>query len=112
MPAPDDRRNQMLDLARRWRDSGATARAFAQEHGVTPWTLYYWRDRLAKPDRPKRRSRRAPRVKLAPVRLVAPAADKGGDVEVILVSGDRVRMSTAVSAETLRCVIQVLRTGC
>jgi hypothetical protein len=109
----------MTDEIRCWtlRDGGETAAPprehLAQKHGVTPWTVYYWRDRLAKPDRPKRRSRRAPRVKLAPVRLVAPAAaEKGGDVEVILVSGDRVRMSTAVSAETLRCVIQVLRTGC
>ena len=32
---------------RRWRESGQSARAFAQEQGVTPWTLYYWRKRLA-----------------------------------------------------------------
>jgi len=35
MQAQEDRRSMMLDLARRWRDSGVKARAFAQEHGVT-----------------------------------------------------------------------------
>ncbi len=45
MPAPNDRTDRMLDLARRWRESGQSARAFAQEQGVTPWTLYYWRER-------------------------------------------------------------------
>ena len=55
MPAPDHRRNQMLDLARRWRESGASARAFAEEQVVTPWTLYYWSERLTTENRPKRR---------------------------------------------------------
>jgi len=111
MPAPDDRRDQMLDLARRWRDSGMKARAFAQEQGVTPWVLYYWRERLLRQDRSARR-RPSRRVRLARVRVVTDAKHEGADLEIVLCSGDRVRMSAEVSVETLRRVVQVLRAGC
>jgi len=112
MQAQENRRNAMLELARRWRESGAKARAFAQEHGITTWTLYYWRKRLARDERPvRRRRRRSRRVTLAPVRLVA-SDGSGHDLEVMLASGDRVRVPADVSAETLQRVIQVLRTAC
>src|SRR5713226_5398581 len=75
MPAPDDRRTKMLELARRWRDSGVKARVFAQEQGITPWTLYYWRQRLASQDRPTRQRRRSRRATLAPVHVVVGARD-------------------------------------
>jgi hypothetical protein len=113
MPAPDDRRNQMLDLARRWRDSGARARAFAQEHGVTPWVLYYWGQRLAREERPTRRRKPLRRVKLASVHVVASAArDGGGELEIVLASGDRVRVAETISPEALCRVVQVLRASC
>jgi len=60
MQAQEDRRQQMLELARQWRDSGLNARAFAEGHGVTPWTLYYWRERLTKPERRRRRQGNRP----------------------------------------------------
>jgi hypothetical protein len=112
MPAPDDRRTQMLDLARRWRDSGRSARAFAQEQGVTPWALYYWRERLEGKERPKvrRKPRSSARVQLAPVHVVTGGEGCGGDVEIVLASGDRVRVAASVSADILRRVVQVLRT--
>src|SRR5438309_11889948 len=79
MQAQEDRRQQMLELARQWRDSGLNARAFAAGHGVTPWTLYYWRERLAKPERRRRRQGGSGRGKLAPVH-VGPRPDlRGGD---------------------------------
>lgn len=112
MQAQDDKRNAMLDLVRRWRESGATAKAFAQEQGVTPWTLYYWQQGLPSEARPTRRRRRARRVTLAPVHVVASAAAGGEDLEVILAGGDRVRVPPGVSAEMLRRVVQVLRTAC
>ena len=111
MPAPDDRRDKMLDLARRWRESGLKARAFAQEQGVTPWVLYYWRQRLARQDRPMRR-RRSRRVPLARVRVVSDVGTESDDLEIVLVSGDRVRIPAGASVETVRGVMQVLRGGC
>jgi transposase-like protein len=113
MPAQDDRRHERLELARQWRDSGASARAFATEHGVTAWTLYYWRQRLASQDQPRRRPRRRSRgVKLAPVHVVTVAKDEASDVEILLAGGDRVRVAAGVSVETLRRVVQALRTAC
>jgi hypothetical protein len=112
MPVPEGRRTKMLELVRRWRDSGVKARVFAQEQGVTPWTLYYWRQRLVSLDRSTRRRRRSRRVTLAPVHVVAGARDVGGDLEILLASGDRVRVGAGVSADTLRQVVAVLRTAC
>ena len=114
MSTPESRRAQMLDLARRWRESGAKARPFAQEHGVTPWTLYYWRQRLdgASPKRRRPRRRPARRATLAPVHVVTDPAGREDGLEIVLASGDRLRASAAVSAETLRRVLQVLRARC
>jgi hypothetical protein len=112
MQAPEDRRQQRLELVRQWRESGMTARAFAEGHGVTPWTLYYWRERLTKVERPPRRRRRSRPVKLAPVHVVASADLGSGDLEVILAGGDRVRIRASASAEMVRRVIDVLRTAC
>jgi hypothetical protein len=111
MPAPDDRRDKMLDLARRWRESGMKARAFAQEQGVTPWVLYYWRQRLTRQERPVRQ-RRSRRVPLARVRVVSDVRNEADDLEIVLVSGDRIRIFAGASVETFRRVVQVLRGGC
>jgi len=114
MPAPDDRRNHKLDLARQWQASGRSARAFAQEQGVTPWTLYYWRERLSGEERPKarRKPRSSARAQLAPVHVVTDAEHRSGDVEIVLANGDRVRVAASVSADILRRVVQVLRASC
>src|SRR4030095_2719587 len=111
MPAPDERRDKMLDLARRWLDSGMKAPAFAREQGVTPWVLDYWRQRLPAAKQPRRRRKPSRRIKLAPVDVVGSAArDSGGGIEIVLTSGDRVCVSATIAAETLRRVVQVLRT--
>jgi hypothetical protein len=113
MQAQEDRRSAMLDLARRWRDSGTGARLFAQEHGITPWTLYYWRKQVVQLERPTRRRRRSRReVTLAPVQVMAAGVESTGDLEIIFVSGDRLRVSADASVETLRRVVQALRTAC
>jgi transposase-like protein len=105
----------MFDLVRRWRESGTAARAFANEHGVTPWTLYYWRERLANEEQPARRPRRGTRVRpkkttLVPVRVVPD--DSTGALELILTTGDRVRVPARVAVDTLRQVVQILRAAC
>lgn len=110
--AQADHRNKMLALARGWRESAAPARVFAQEHGVTTWTLYDWRQRAIHDEGAARRRCRPTRVRLAPVHVVTAATDPGGDLEIVLASGDRVRVSAAVSVEALRRVVQVLRTAC
>ena len=112
MQAPDDRQQQMIDLVRRWRESGVAAHVFAQEHGVTPSALYYWRDRLRQTARPSPPwHQRA--VTLAPVHLVdEAAADPGPTVEIVLATGDRLRYPVTMPVETVRRLIQTLRTRC
>ena len=116
MRAPNDRTDRMLDVARRWRESGQSAGAFAQEQGVTPWTSYYWPERLAgeKARRARRRKPRASsRVSLAPMHVVTSGAEESrSDVEILLASGDRVRVTARVSVETLRRVVHILRAPC
>jgi hypothetical protein len=112
MQAPESRRQERLELVRQWRQSGMNARAFAEEHGVTPWTLYYWRERLMKDERPPRRRRRSRRMKLAPVHVVTSAELGGSELEVLLTGGDRVRIRGDASADMVRRVIDVLRTAC
>jgi hypothetical protein len=107
----------MFDLVRRWRESGQSARVFAQEQGLTPWPLYYWRERLAGEQRATARRRRrrpsAPSVSLAPVQVVTSDGETGqSDVEILLANGDRVRVTASVSVETLRRVVEILRTPC
>jgi hypothetical protein len=51
-------------------------------------------------------------VKLAPVHVVTVAKDEPSDVEILLAGGDRVRVAAGVSVETLRRVVQALRTAC
>src|SRR5207245_9394923 len=112
MQAQENRRSTMLELARRWRDSGAKARVFAQEHGVTTWTLYYWRKRLLSLERPtcrRRRSRR--RVRLAPVHVMTAAADGTRDLEIMLACGDRLRVSGGATVENRRRGTVVFRTS-
>ena len=111
MPTMDGRREHMLELARRWRDSGVSARTFAQDHGVTAWTLYYWQQRLAGvAARPRRR--RSARPALAPVHVVADPVPRADGLEIVLANGDRLRASADVPAETLGRALQALRARC
>jgi hypothetical protein len=110
--AQEDHRSKMLELAHQWRESGASARMFAQEHGITTWTPYYWRQRVVRHERSTHRRRRPRRVRLAPVHLMPAAETVGSHVEILLASGDRVRVSNQVSVETLRGVVQLLRATC
>ena len=111
MPALANRRHQMLELARRWQESGASARVFAQERGVSPWMLYYWRERLTSEHQPTGGSGRPSATCLAPVQIIGTDV-MSGDLEIVLTRGDRIRVPATVSMETLRRVIQVLRTEC
>src|SRR5207245_11087651 len=109
MQAPEDRRQEMLELARQWLDGGMSARAFAEGHGVTPWTLYYWRERVTKAERPPRRRRRSRRVTLAPVHVVASADPGGGHLEGLFAGGGRDGGRPSATARMVRLVPVVVR---
>lgn len=114
MEVPENRHAKMVALVQQWKESGKGAREFARENGVTPWVLYYWRQRAdSQTPRARRRKRRLPTqpgraARLMPVRVISEAADTG-ELEVVLATGDRVRVPANASLEQLHRVLQVVK---
>ena|ERR1700687_3514049 len=102
------RETGMAVLIDQWRAEGSTARAFAREHGVSKSTLFRWRRRLAA----NGSARPAKAGTLVPVHVVSAPEPGASAIEVTLLTGDRIRIGNGVTPETLRCVVQVLRTAC
>src|SRR5512145_1169615 len=81
--------------------SGIPIKQFCKEQGLTEYSFYAWRKRLeetgplrfALVDRRPRRQERAVEA----------------TVEVVLTSGERLRITSGVDAATLRTVLDVLR---
>ena len=111
-------------LVARWRRSGRSAAAFAEQHGISQWALYWWARQLGASPDPRRQPRRPIRSSTAagtpafiPVRLVGdghsdPPARAEGVVEIQLRGGDVVRVVGEVSAERLRVVVTAVRQAC
>jgi hypothetical protein len=114
MEVPENRHAKMVALVQQWKESGKGAREFARKNGVTPWVLYYWRQRAAsQTPEARRRKRRLPRqpvrsARLMPVRVIGEPAD-AGELEVVLATGDRLRVPANVSLERLHRVLQVVK---
>ena len=106
-----DQRERMRALIRKWRASGQTKTEFVRANGVSRGKLEYWVRRLGE-EPAERRGRRARSVNLIPVRVTGTASESPGEIEILLAGGDLVRVSPEVPAETLRRVIEVLRSGC
>jgi hypothetical protein len=77
--------------------SGQTMRAFCKERGVAEHSFCSWRKRLGW-------GRREP-VRFAELKMVAGAAP----LELLLASGERLRIANGVDAATLRVVLEALR---
>jgi transposase-like protein len=93
----------MGGLIRRQQQSGLSVTAFCRRHSFSGQTFYNWRKRLAGNE---------------PVRFAPVAADAAADaaaaaeqlpIELLLVSGDRLRIAPGTDAATLRTVLNVLR---
>jgi hypothetical protein len=101
---------RMAAVIAEWRKSGQTRAAFARAHGLTVSKLDYWKRRIGNTPRRRRRPGRA--VQLIPVHLRPDVAGETTEVEIVLASGDRLRVGSAVSTERLRQVLAVVREGC
>jgi hypothetical protein len=106
-----DQRERMTALIRKWRSSGQTKAEFVRASGVSRGKLEYWVRRLGGA-RASRRVQRRGAPSLIPVRVADLTPGSGGEIEILLTDGDRVRVSPEVPAEALRRVIEVLRSGC
>jgi hypothetical protein len=99
----------MERLVSLWRRTGGSVTGFVRTHGVSRGRFDYWRRRLEEPVRGFGVAGR-PGTRLVPVRVVDEG--QGGEVEIILAGGDRVRVGAGVSAEVLGRVVEVLRRTC
>jgi len=93
---------QWRELIAEHERSGMSVRRFCKERGVAEHRLFYWRKRLRTVQQP---------VRFALVeRGAAPVepTEKTG-LELVLLSGERLRIGTGVDAKTLRMVLEALR---
>lgn len=93
------RREFWRQLIAKQQQSGASVRAVCREHGASEHSFYQWRKRLAQ---------QLP-VKFALVETNRAARVHAEAVEVILTSGERLRIAPGVDAATLRIVLSALR---
>ena len=79
--------------------SGLSIRVFCQQNGTSEYSFYHWRKRLAE---------QLP-MKFALVETSQNASVGVAVLEVILNSGERLRIVPGIDAATLRLVLNVLR---
>ena len=91
----DQKREFWSELITEQEASGQTVRAFCKEHGVGDHSFYYWRKRLQQSEP----------VQFALLRTVASAAP----LELILASGEQLRIWNGVDAATFRLVLDEVR---
>jgi Transposase len=90
------------ELIRQQQQSKLPVSVFCRQHGFSDQSFYNWRKRL---------------VASEPVRFAlvdpspASSADRFVPLELILASGDRLRIAPGTDAATLRAVLNVLREG-
>ena len=85
-------------LIAKQQQSGMSVRAFCPQHRISEYSFYHWRKRLRK---------QLP-MKFALVETHC-AAPTNSAVEVMLTTGERVRIVPGIDAATLRLVLSVLR---
>jgi len=95
-----ERRDFWRQLVQRQEQSGLSVRAFCQQHRANEHSFYQWRKRFS--------AQRLP-VKFALVETSRSACTKTGTLELILASGERLRIAPGFDAPTLRAVLGLLR---
>ena len=86
--------------------SGLSAAAFARSKGLASWRIYYALQRRSSQARSHRVTARAEHTALLPVRIVD--AKQPAAIELLLVGGHRLLISSAFDAPTLRRLLGVL----
>lgn len=99
---------KMTALVRQWRASGEPQARFARRHGVQPWTLWYWSQKIGRARPPRKASPTA----FVPVAVVPDAPPVTLAIEVTLGSGERLVIPTGVSREQIAAVVAALRAPC
>ena len=97
--AQEKRRQLWRRLIAEHERSGLSVRAFSKQHRTSEHSFYQWRKRL--------RDQLPMKFALVETSRSAPAAVAA--VELMLTSGERLRIAPGIDAATLRLVLSVLR---
>ena len=96
----EQRRKYWRKLIAEQEASGQKARPFCRERGIGEYSFYKWRRRLRQSDT----------VQFALLETAsAPAAIPDSALELVLRSGERLRIANGVDAATLRLVLDAVR---
>ena len=95
----EERRQLWRRLIAEHERSGLSVRAFSKQHRTSEHSFYQWRKRL--------RDQLPMKFALVETSRSAPAAVAA--VELMLTSGERLRIAPGIDAATLRLVLSVLR---
>lgn len=93
------RHKRWQELIRQHEQSNLSVSVFCHDHGISDASFYTWRKRLAA----------SQPVRFALVEAGAHGAEQHASMELILVSGDHLRIGPGADAATLRTVLSVLR---
>jgi hypothetical protein len=97
--AASSRAEVWRELILEQKKSGLTVEAFCQQQGVSGWSFYQWRKRLALNEP----------VRFALVETRETSQQGRSVVELWLSNGDRLQIAPGADAATLRTVLAVLR---
>ena len=97
--AVSTREKKWAELIRQQGQSDISVSAFCRDRGFSDQTFYNWRRRL---------SGSGP-VSFALVQAGSPVSGNQASMELLLASGDRLRIAPGADAATLRTVLSVLR---
>jgi transposase-like protein len=93
------RQKRWQELIRQQEQSKQSVSVFCRDHGISDASFYTWRKRLAA----------SHPVRFALVDASVASGNQQAPVELVLVSGDRLRIAPGADAATLRTVLNVLR---
>jgi transposase-like protein len=96
---PETKRECWNKLIAEQQMSRLSVAAFCRERGITETSFYYWRKRL----------RENGTVRFALLETKAVTADTTPAIELVLGTGERLRISNGVDAATLRLILDAVR---
>jgi len=80
---------------------GMSVKQFCKEHGLTEWAFYAWRKRL--------QEKGSVRFALVERRATRQERTAEAALELVMVTGERLRIGSGVDTATLRKVLEALR---
>lgn len=93
--------------------SGLSGRAYAKRAGITVSGLHYWRKRVGGGTGVNpQRVLSSPSEGFLPVTWAAPTTAEAAVVEIVLLSGRRLRLEGPVEAPWLSALVRLLETPC